>query len=285
MTDLPFRWNLARREQLGSLVAGEPAPLGSEVGLIRACCARVIAQAGDSRLVFVGRSPESLYDYLCGALADTSWADRPTLLNVSMRDETAEQIEAAHPGAMQAIQAQFRVHRLSPAEIAASERPVALIDLLLHGWTYGNLVGLITRWAARDGVDVAAVTRRMRLVGITVRQKNSPNTWRWYQKLPWVQAFPRSALRSVSVDGWLWHFLGDWQDKVARSNPPAQWGAEHTFAPPREKEKLEALRWALALHELARTRDERERFAAELAARPEMRNAWLRRLVLELRRG
>jgi hypothetical protein len=47
---------------------------------------------------------------------------------------------------------------------------------------------------------------------------------------------------------------------------------------------LACLRFALELHERGRERGERERFAAELAARPEMRNAWLRRLVLELRR-
>jgi len=72
---------------------------------------------------------------------------------------------------------------------------------------------------------------------------------------------------------------------VARWNPPMAWGAEHLLEPPREQEKLAALRFALALHERARERAERERLAAALAARPEMRNAWLRRLVLELRRG
>ena len=40
-------------------------------------------------------------------------------------------------------------------------------------------------------------------------------------------------------------------------------------------------RWNLARRERA----ERERLPAALAARPEMRHAWLRRLVLELRRG
>ena len=285
MSDLPFRWNLARREQLGRLVEGPPPPVGSLLDDIRNCCARMIAQAGDSRLVFVGRSPESLYDYLSGALADTSWAERPGLLNLSMRYESVEEIEAETPEAVRAIQRQLAALGLSPGEIAASERPVAFIDLVLEGLTFGNLVGLLDHWTRREGVDLAAVRRRMRVIGITPRRKNSPNTWRWYQQVPWVQGFARSTLRSVSVSGELWTYLGDYQDKVARWNPPAQWGSELALTPPREKERIEALRLALAIHERGRERDERERFAAALAACPEMRNAWLRRLVLELRRG
>jgi hypothetical protein len=286
MTDVPFRWNLARREQLGSLVEGEPAELHDGfVADLRDCCARVLAMAGDSRLVFVGRSPESLFDYLSGAFAGTGWEDRCVLLNVSMRSDSAEQVERQSPAALRALHRQLRALGLSPAEIASGERPTAFVDFLYQGQTYGHLVGLLAHWAAREGVDFAAVRRRLRLVGITERTKNSPNTWRWYQRLPWAAAFPRSALRSVSVDYWFWTRLADYQPKVARTHPPRAWGGEDALTPPRDPEHVQALKFALAVHERGRERAERERLAAALAARPEMRNAWLRRLVLELRRG
>ncbi|HEX5076385.1 MAG TPA: hypothetical protein VFW03_24455 [Gemmatimonadaceae bacterium] len=52
-----FRWNIARREQLGRLVTGEPVEnLPWILEEVRRCAARVIAMAGDSQLVFVGRS-------------------------------------------------------------------------------------------------------------------------------------------------------------------------------------------------------------------------------------
>ncbi|HVG44587.1 MAG TPA: hypothetical protein VM890_07650 [Longimicrobium sp.] len=286
MTDLPFRWNVARREQLGSLVEGPPPKLKPAfMDELRDCCARVLAMAGDSGLVFVGRSPESLFDYLSGAFAGTSWDDRCVLLNVSMRYETAEQVERESPEALRALHRQFRALRLSPADIAAGERPTAFVDFLCQGHTFGHLVGLLAHWAAREGVEFAAVRRRLRLVGITERTRNSPNTWRWYQRLPWAAAFPRSALRSVSVPYWFWTGLADDQHKVSRWHPPFAWGAEWAGTPPRDSWSIEALRFALALHERGRERAERERLAAALAARPEMRNAWLRRLVLELRRG
>ncbi|HEX2188324.1 MAG TPA: hypothetical protein VHG51_05465, partial [Longimicrobiaceae bacterium] len=54
---------------------------------------------------------------------------------------------------------------------------------------------------------------------------------------------------------------------------------------PRETEHVEALRLAAWLHDAGRGRAERERFAAALAAQPEMRERWLRALVGELRGG
>ena len=53
-----FRWNIARREQLGRLVGREPVEVHPAVlEELRLCCARVVAMAGDARLVFIGRSP------------------------------------------------------------------------------------------------------------------------------------------------------------------------------------------------------------------------------------
>jgi hypothetical protein len=69
VSDVPFRWNLARREQLGRLVEGAPAELGSIVRDLRDCCARVMAQAGDSRLMFVGPREAGERERFAAALA------------------------------------------------------------------------------------------------------------------------------------------------------------------------------------------------------------------------
>jgi hypothetical protein len=280
---MPFRWDIRRREQLGTLARGAPAE--SYPGFLedlRRCCARVVAAAGDARLVFLGRSPESLFDYSSGALADTSWADRPVLLNVSLsgNEGDAEPDAAAHA----AVRAQFAALDLDPAGIATSPRPVALIDLIYRGRTFGALLDMLLGWAAEAGVDPAAVRRRLRIVGITERTHNSPNTWRWQQQLAWAVAFrPRGALKGVSVPPVLWDYLGNRQKKVARSNPPWRWSDPEMRRPPREPEHVEALRLAVALYEAGHTRAEREALAALLAAQPTMRFAWLRRLVNELR--
>src|SRR4051812_11016458 len=83
----PFRWDVTKRSQLGSLVHVEQPETyeGLEEDLL-VCCARVVAFAGDSDITFVGRSPESLFDLLSGMFFETSWATRLSLLNISFRD-------------------------------------------------------------------------------------------------------------------------------------------------------------------------------------------------------
>jgi hypothetical protein len=285
---VPFRWDVRRREQLGRLLDarlpedkgywGRTWPLQSLLNPVRECCARVLAGAGDARLVFVGRSPESLYDYLTGALAETPWADRCDLLSVSLPPD----VHAVSAHALRALREQHRAFGLHPAAIASAPRPIAFADLVWRGRTFGQLSAFLSRWARDEGVDVHAVRRRLRWVGISVRGKNSPNTWRWFQQLEWAAEYSPGVLRGVSMDYWFWTYLGDSQAKTMPSNTVDRWG---TLAhPTHDAERLEALQEAFRIHQAARTPGERERFAAELIARPEMREAWLRSLVVALRR-
>ncbi|HEX2202443.1 MAG TPA: hypothetical protein VHG91_04055, partial [Longimicrobium sp.] len=168
VTGAPFRWDLARRQRLGSLLDGPPAwDYPAFFDELRECCARVAAAAADGDMVFLGRSPESLFDYLSGALADTAWRDRLVLLNLSMLHDTAEAVARSNPAGLRAVHAQLEAAGLSPAEIAAGERPRVFVDLVYAGRTFGRFLGLLEHWALADGVDVAAVHRRIRFLGIT----------------------------------------------------------------------------------------------------------------------
>lgn len=287
---VPFRWDVRRREQLGRLLQAPPPPAGpfpptpweALLPEVRDCSVRVLARAGDARLVFVGRSPENLFDYLTGALADTAWADRCELLSVSI--PWGDVHDVLPRPMVEGLRAQFRALRLSPGEIAAAPRPVALVDWVSSGTTFGSLSATLATWAREEGVDVHALRRRLRFVGITRRGKNSPNAWRWFQRVDWAGDYPRSALRSVSVPSWFWSLLGNYQEKTMRSNGAENWGTENLMHPPRDPEAFQALRTAVRLHEQARTREERARFAAALAAREEMCEPWLRSLVVAIRR-
>lgn len=286
MKPVPFRYDLARREQLGRLADGAAAePNAWSQRELRACCARVAAAAADGEMVFVGRSPESLFDYLGGVLEGTAWADRLTLLNLSTRFTTVAALARESPDALDAVHAQMAALGLSPGDLAAGERPRVFVDLVSRGGTFERLMALLEDGARRAGVDPAAVRRRVRFVGITKRTRNSPNTWRWYQHAPWAAGIPRRALRSVSVDYWFWTHLGDSQPKVARSHPPDAWGSEAALRPPRGEETVEAVRTAYAVRAWARRPAERARFAAALVAQREIREPAVRRLVRALRGG
>jgi hypothetical protein len=68
-----FRWDLTQRTRLGSLVDIElPETPQTFIYDVVESCARVVAAAGDSDIVFVGRSPESLFHFLSGVLAETT---------------------------------------------------------------------------------------------------------------------------------------------------------------------------------------------------------------------
>lgn len=277
-----FRWDIARREQLGRLVTGEPVEgLASLLEEVRRCSARVIAMSGDSRLVFVGRSPETLFDYLTGAFEGTSWSDRLTLLPLSLKSSSERWTEMS--AAMRsALRQQFSALCLDPAGIAAAVRPIALVDVICDGDTFANLTELLFEWAADEGIGANALRRRLRIVGIVTRGNRSYTTVGW-RRHAWACRYRGSALKGVSVPESFWEFLGNSDAKVSRSNPPWKWCDPDMARPPRGPRHTEALELALALHEAGQSRSERDALAAAIAGQPAMRHVWCRAVTSELR--
>jgi hypothetical protein len=280
----PFRWDVSRREQLGRLPAGEEAESYPEfLEDLRVCCARVVAWSEDSQLVFVGRSPESMCDYLSGMLLETSWRDRVSLLNISIRYE--DRLRTGAGPDVHALREHFAALHLTPREIATGERTIALVDLVSSGETLGYLTRALFDWARDEDFDPGAVKRRLRIIGITWRRHTSPNTWRWQQNAEWTSAFKPSAIKNISIPGLMWHYLGNQQAKVARTQPIGAWrDPEWTSSPPRDQSHLESLRLALRIFNTARTREEQTAFARCLAEQRGLTKPWLRSLLVELKR-
>ena len=279
----PFRWRLERPEFLGSLLVGERAP--SYPGFLhdlRCCCARILAQSQDATMVFVGRSPESIHDYLSGMLHGSSWEQRLMRFNISAR-ESLQELRTKKPRALLAAKQHADCLGLAPAQIACAPRPVVLVDLVASGETLGNLVFLLRLWAREDHVDENALLRRLRILGITWSNRPSPHTFRWFQHAPWAKRFRPSQIRNLSISSQLWEFLGDDQQKTTLSIRPNLWGASEIEQPSRKPQNLQALRFAWDIYTKARTRNEREIFLRELAKQPSLKHAWYRSLLLELR--
>lgn len=284
MFELPFRWNLIHRNQLGSLVEGEAAATyNSFPDHLLACCSRVIAFAGDSDLVFVGRSPESIFDHLSGLLFDSTWFDRLELLHFSMRFREESEIRMEHSQAIKAMRSYLERLDLHPEGLATRSRPAAFIDLVASGDTFGRLTTFLHNWAQEIGYDWNAVRRRIRLIGITARTKTSPKTWRWQQHAEWLPLLGSGAVKNVSIPFDLWNYLGNYQDKVSLSYTPSRWGDPALSVPTYHAPQLKALRLAFELFELGREKERREQFVSLLVREPAMRYVWFRMLVQELR--
>jgi hypothetical protein len=138
----PFRWDVTRRSQLGSLVETElPETYPEFEEDLLACSARMLGLAGDSDLVFIGRSPQPVFDLLSGLLAETSWNDRLQLLNVGLR-----RVEAPNAEQLRAIYPYFAEVGLEPHALARRRRATALVDVVDTGETLGILLTFLNKW-------------------------------------------------------------------------------------------------------------------------------------------
>lgn len=270
---IPFRWNVAKREQLGRLVGDGTWPPLPYLVELREASARVVARAGEADLVFVGRSAEKLFDYLSGIYGTAQPTSALTLFQLSHRDswETG-------PSEMVWLGGYLEAEGLLPSLIVKRTRPVRFVDLVAGGGTFRFVLALMRWWAKEEGVNWGQCARRIGFIGLTHRTKNSPNTWRWYQNPPWPSQIPRIPASSVSISPFLWDVLCNFAPKVTHSFPNRLWGTNEAAMPPRDERALLGLRLALSLYDTGSDPSERRRFAAALAQQHEFRAPYVRAL-------
>src|SRR5436305_1036331 len=81
------------------------------------CAAHVLRGEGDADFVFIGRSLESMYDLLSGALARTTWYDRLQLVQLSLRKHSPEEFHQKRPKRAASLRDYFRSCQLTPQQI------------------------------------------------------------------------------------------------------------------------------------------------------------------------
>src|SRR5579859_4127446 len=296
--ELPFRWNIQQRANLGTLLEGPhedipkegpdpsslppgqppyyPADVLSE---ITAECARIIAFCDNADLCFVGRSLENLFDYLSGLLIDTSWAEHLQLLHFSwFRDPEIQASELA------GLRYYFEHVGLDPYHLAHRERPIAFVDLVASGSTFGNLISFLYQWTGQSGEDWEAVKRKIRLIGLIRRTKTSPHTWRWQQHVAWKNLLLPQAIKNVPIPELLWFYFGNLQKKTTKSYTHSRWGSSEAAQPDYDEEHLRALRLAVQCFDWGRDKQRRRAFARCLSSERAMISPWFRALVREVKR-
>lgn len=278
----PFRWNIKKREQLGRLldVEAECAYENYEDHLSD-CAAKVVARSSDKRIIFIGRSPENIFDYLSGVFQGTSHEKKIDILNISNRFREIDDIKKKFPGAYDFLKEHFIEMGVSPKQIVSEHNGVCFSDLVAWGGTFQRLFEFIQAWCFEENHDFPAIVSKLSFVGITQRTKNSPNTWRWQQNADWVKGHNKLTIKNVSIQRELWDYLGNRQVKVAKTNSPERWGSEDVVLPPREEGNLQALKQARQIYLLGL--EQKRAFAEKLAFTHEFREAWLRSLVNELK--
>ncbi|WP_328458456.1 hypothetical protein [Amycolatopsis sp. NBC_00438] len=271
----PFRWDLVRPDHLGSLLDGVPEPDLWFLDDLVECAAKVLARSENGELYFVGRSGDSVFDLLGGALPDPA---RLHLLPLSTGLVGGLWGGLAATEVAQ-LRANLAAHGLTPELLARGAKPVVFVDVVSSGRTFGQLLDILRDWAADERADWPAIRRRLRIVGLTRRTHTSPNTWRWQQHTAWAREV---TIRNVSVETALFGYLADHQQKLARSFGRFSWAAGDVRSPARDHRTRRALAEAVALVEAGRSPAVRDQLARVLTREPAIAGPWLRDLVRRL---
>jgi hypothetical protein len=247
----PFRWNIKKREQLGRLLEGEMAwYYRGYFEELRACSEKVLAYSGNRRMVFVGRSAENIFDYLTGVLEGTPSESSVEHLNISNRFEHIDTLATKAPKRYAALKQHFELIGISPRQLLHDKQGICFVDLVSEGFTFDRLYEFVDRWCNDEGIDKRSVWKKIRFIGITMRTKNSPNTYRWYQHTAWRDRQLKIEAMSISISPKMWRYMGNTQAKVTPTNRPDSWGSDTLLLPPRDQNNLKALRLAYHIYRL-----------------------------------
>jgi len=285
---VPFRWNLVSPDEIGSLLTGTSPPDLWFLDDLLVCAGKVLARSGNGDLVFVGRSLDSMFDLLSGALAGDNgrllWRLPLSFQRAATATGRRWRRRALTPAERARAREILTGVQVTPNDLARRRRPVTFVDVVDGGSTFTDLFGLLRDWVEEQREPWPVIRRKVRFVGVTVRRKTSPNTYRWQQEAAWTRQLPARAVVNVSLDGTVWSYFGDHQTKLTRSLRPDRWLAE-VDGPGHDDRTRQALAEAAALVAYGRSRSGRHALARAIGRDPALAQSWLRALLTDLNSG
>lgn len=270
LTTGPFRWNFDRHNEVGRRLLSVELPLYSErfVNDLLELGARVLFHARRDRLAFVGRSPESVYDLLCGLFADSAIRKRLWLLPFSMRASSLASVRRDDPGAIEALRNHLSSLQLDPPSIVARDGSISFIDLVESGETYLNLLDFYSAWATDAGIGWRAIRGKLHAIALVRADYASNRPSCWIRRDPMSRFAGVIRTTTLGISRSLWWYLAVDQPKVTKSHVPARWRTPVTADELRSARFWTGARAALFLRDLGRSPEVRRRFQRLLRARP-----------------
>ena len=290
---VPFRWDVTRRERLGALADGPAAEsYDGFVDHLRDCCARVTeaaaqlaGPAGEADAFFVGRSPESLFDYLRGICWGTPWFDRLRMLRLLAARHARAAGTPRIPGGAGGAARLPRRARTRP-RVPPEPQPAGRLrgPRVRRGDVRQPRPPAAPVVLQRAGVCWYAARRNVRLVGITEREDKPPGGYRWHLHGPALDCLERGSATTCRCRrgcGTTWATNSRrWPSRTRRRRGGASGSPGRGAARPRA-----GLRLALGLFQAGAGRDERLHFVGALADAGGLRLAGLKALASRLRGG
>ncbi|MEL6256433.1 MAG: hypothetical protein AAFR87_30805 [Bacteroidota bacterium] len=282
---IPFRWKVDKLNELGSLLDYSSVKLHSEfLRELIASSARILAFADNAYCYFVGRSPENYFDLLTGTFYEhKNLRDRINLFQFSTGYSKFEELLSQNRSELESLFVYMREIGLAPQQILSRKEKTAFIDLVYMGRTFRTLLSLYKYWTEREKENWPEVQKKMRIVGITERTKNSPNTWRWQQKVDWIELIGESRVKNVSISIGLWSYLGNHQSKTTSSHAPEKWGKSDTEIPQRSTYNREGLQIARKIFLLGQSKETKGELRQHMVNQNEMKYDWFKAYQMALK--
>jgi hypothetical protein len=248
------------------------------------CSGRVLARSGNGDLFFVGRSLDSMYDLLSGALVGVEGAPAVHRVPLSLsRPNARRRGRRRSPRPLTVGEhARFRAFMaeagITPFRLARRQRPATFVDVVHTGDTLGELYELLRRWIAEERETWPVIRRKLRFVGVTERERPSPGVYRWRTVQAWTHDLPAPAITGVSVRAAVWRYLADDQEKLTGSYRPDTW-LNDRGGPEHDDDTRAALAEAVAIVAYGRSEQGRRALARAIAGEPALAESWLRTLL------
>lgn len=274
----PFRWNIEKRNELGSLINEGSIEIERDFILeLIESIARIIAFSDNSKIFFIGRSPENYFDFLKGVYCENRRLKQQiNLFQFSGRRIKHNELTNYYSPKLSELRNQMSSIGLSPKQILSCKYNTALVDLVYSGSTMQNLITILKHWANQEKSDWNNTKTKLRIVGITERTKNSPYTWRWQQQTDSLEILAGIKIKNVSVSRGFWTELGDDQSKVTPSNSISKWDTNELTKPIINKEHIEGLNFAFNLNNLGKNKKVKNYLKAKMNEQSEMNYKWFK---------
>lgn len=271
---MPFRWDLVGPDQIGTLLSGTTQPDLWFLPELLDRTGKVLARSGNGGLYFVGRSLDSMFDLLGGALTGMEHGPDVHRLPFSFARGN-DSISATHLARAREVCA---AAGLDPYSLVRRRRPVTFVDVVSEGETFGELFALLADWLDERREPWNVARRVLRFVGVTIRRGHGPDTWRWQQHAGWPALLPASSVRNVSMAWPEWDYFGNYQRKLTRSYRVDRWLAEPD-GPDHGDKTRQALAEAIAVSQAGRSSGGRRAIARGISGEPDLAQPWLRAIV------
>lgn len=277
----PFRWNVDRENELGDLIGNGNADLSSEfLDELIASSARIIGFADNSILYFVGRSPENYFDFLSGIYSEQkNLLNNFQLFQFSGKRHTIQELISKYAFDLEVFKGYMTQIGLSPSQILGRKSNTAFVDVVYMGDTFEILFEILKKWSDDIKADWNALRQKIRIVGITERTKNSPNTWRWQQQVDWIEMVGQTRVKNVSVTWDFWRHIANEQFKTTKSFYPDRWSNNEVSEPLREAFNLEGLKLARTIYRAGLEKGSKTNLRKQLVKQKEVEYGWFKEYI------